>query len=371
MNIVTLYENSDFAMRKALDRYFSQLTGNGGVRVWNLEQVLPGEDAENILRKKLAQADLILLLASQDFWASPSCYAQALSALSICERNPEKKLIPILLRPNSIEDTPFGAFPQLPAPDVCISQYADPEQGYWDTYQGLKKIIDPGHRYKKRPGGAVLRALVPVLAILLLWSLLALLLPVVYPQEGLRIAAEPLPGDADTAIYYPVYRMGNAPQENVVLTFLMEASDLAFTDGAKPIWASLEKEGNKDWANTQTSLMQDDAEQPDTTYYRQCIRADFTPNDAGAYRYVVEFDKPVSAKKLASLRENLFCGHSSCGWSESNCSGVSGFSPFHYFYFSEVRVCFFILAGLFTSLLLSAIIKTRKISSNATGNHQR
>ena len=371
MNIVTLYENSDFAMRKSLDRYLSQLAGNGGVRVWNVEQVLPGEDTETVLREKLAQADLILLLASQDFWASPSCYAQARAALAICERNPAIKLIPVLLRPNSIEDTPFDAFPQLPAPGVCISQYTDPEQGYWDTYQGLKKIVDPGYQYKKRPRVAALRAFVPASAILLLWSLLALLLPVIHPQEGLRIAAEPLPGNADTAIYYHVYRMDNAPQENVVLTFLMEASDLAFTDGAKPFWASLEKEGNKGWANTQTSLMQDDTEQPDTTYYRQCIRADFTQNDAGAYRYVVEFDKPVSAQKLASLREKLFCGHSSCGWSESNCSGASGFSRFHYFYFSEVRVCFFILAGLFTSLLLTAIIKTRKMSSYATGNHQR
>jgi hypothetical protein len=371
MNIVTLYENSDFAMRKALDRYLSQLAGNGGGQVWNLEQVLPGEDTEAVLREKLTQADLILLLVSQDFWASPSCYAQALAALAVCEHNPEKKLIPVLLRPNSIEDTPFAAFPALPATGVCISRYTDPEQGYWDTYQDLKKIINPGHKYQKRPRIAVLKSLIPVWAILLLWSLLALLLPVIHPQEGLRIAAEPLPADADTAIYYHVYRMDNAPQENVVLTFLMETSDLAFTDGAKPIWASLKKEGNMDWEHTQTSLMQDDTEQPDATYYRQCIEANFNPNDAGAYRYVVEFDKPVDAQKLASLREKLFCGHSSCGWSESNCSGVSAFSRLHYFYFSEVRVGLFLLAGLFISLMLTTILKTRKMSSYATGNHQR
>ncbi|GAB4496917.1 MAG: hypothetical protein OHK0019_29500 [Saprospiraceae bacterium] len=64
-------------MHKSLDRYLSQLSKNGAVRVWNDEMVLPGEQPDVILQEHLKNANLVLLLASQDFGASETCYQQA------------------------------------------------------------------------------------------------------------------------------------------------------------------------------------------------------------------------------------------------------------------------------------------------------
>lgn len=124
------------------------------------------------------QADLILLLISQDFIASPECYSQALQALQLSREDTRKKLAVISLRPNGIEDTPFKDLPRLPPGDVCVSQYRDTEQGYWDAYQGIKTMLDPQYRYKNRPKIISWRTTALVSAVLLVWSLFILLLRV-------------------------------------------------------------------------------------------------------------------------------------------------------------------------------------------------
>lgn len=118
MNIVTLYENSDLAMRKSLDRYLSQLARGSNTHIWNEEQVKAGEETEAVMHKQLEKADLVLLLISQDFLASKTCYERALKALEMSEKNPKKEIVNILLRPNSIDDTPFKNLPQLPVQNI-------------------------------------------------------------------------------------------------------------------------------------------------------------------------------------------------------------------------------------------------------------
>ena len=139
MHIVTLFENSDRDLRISLDRYVQQLSRNGEVSIWNTEQVLPGEEKDTVCYQQLEKADLVLLLISQDFLADQSCYDRALQALEMCRKNPAKKVAAVLLRPSSIADTPLKDLTQLPLPEVCITQYKDPEQGFWDAYQGIKK----------------------------------------------------------------------------------------------------------------------------------------------------------------------------------------------------------------------------------------
>ncbi|MEO6038581.1 MAG: TIR domain-containing protein [Saprospiraceae bacterium] len=185
MKIVTIYENRDLPMKKALDRYLVPLSRSGHI-IWSVDLVSPGENVNEILHEQLENADLVLLLTSQNFWDSQDCYDLALRALALSREQPVKRIVPVLLRPNSIEDTPFKELEHLPAENVCITQYSDPEQGYWDTYQGLKKIIYPIYQYKSRPIIAVLQACVLSFYILLSCCLGVLGWPLLFPAGALQ-----------------------------------------------------------------------------------------------------------------------------------------------------------------------------------------
>lgn len=364
MNIVTLYENSDLAMRKSLDRYLSQLSKHGAVRVWNDEMVLPGEQPDMILQEQLKNADLVLLLVSQDFWASETCYQQAQAALEMSQKNPKKKIVPVLLRPNSIEDTAFKELPQLPAQDVCITQYKDPEQGYWDTYQGLKKIINPRHRYKKRPKIAALQAVVGGSAVLLLWCLFVLLLPVIDPQEGLRIMSKPVLAAPDS-LSYRIFKLDNAAQPGVLLYFSIEPSDTAQYGQLLP-QTCLEKLGEKTWWKNQTQwvMPHENWIDDDDHYFSQCIFADFNENDAGEYRYSVKFNKPLNPNLLPDFTGKLRCGYTPCESAEANCENVGTFSFRHHFYLPSARFYASILAFALLTILLTSFFTIKKTSSH-------
>lgn len=364
MNIVTLYEYSDRAMRKSLDRYLSQLSRNGDAHIWNDEQVLPGENTEAALEEQLKNADLVLLLVSQDFWASEACYRQALAALEICKKDPKKKMVAVMLRPNSIEDTAFKDLPQLPAQDVCITHYKDPEQGYWDTYQGVKKLINPRHRYQKRPKIAALQAVVLSSGLLLLWCLFVLLLPVIDPQEGLRIISKPVLAAPDS-LSYRIFKLDNAAQPGVLLYFSMEPSDTAQYGQLLP-QSCLEKLGEANWWKNQTQwvMPHENWVDDDNHFFSQCIFADFNKNDAGEYRYSVTFDKPLSPSLLPDFTGKLRCGYTPCESPEANCENVAAFSFRHHFYLPDARLYASLLAFALLTILLTAFFTIKKTSSH-------
>ncbi len=369
MHIVTLFENSDRDLQKALDRYVQQLSKNDSVSTWNAGQVLPGEEATAVWYGQLEKADMVLLLISQDFLADQSCYDHALQALEMCRQNRAKKIAAVLLRPSSIADTPFKDLVQLPQPDVCITQYKDPEQGFWDTYQGIKKIINPDYHYKKRPKIVALQATILGAAVLLLWCLFVLLLPVIYPQEGIRMVPEPFFKQADSSMYYKIYKLDQAAQDSVVLFFLIEPADTN-KYGQLQYSSAIRKKEDANWVKNQMQTIDPDDGQTNENgdYFSQCVRANFNKNDEGEYHFNVQFSKPLDKSRMADFDKKLQCGHTPCYCSESNCENVGYFSTFHYFYFRETRFYTTIFVFILTTLLLTTIFSIKKASSHAKRN---
>lgn len=369
MHIVTLFENSDRDLRISLDRYVQQLLRNGEVSIWNTEQVLPGEEKDTVCYQQLEKADLVLLLISQDFLADQSCYDRALQALEMCRKNPAKKMASVLLRPSSIADTPLKDLAQLPLPEVCITQYKDPEQGFWDAYQGIKKIINPNYRYKKRPKIAALQATLLGSAVLLLWCLFVLLLPVIYPQDGIRIVPEPFFKEADSSMYYKIYKLDQAAQDSVVLFFSIEPADTN-KYGQLQYLSAIRKKEDANWVRNQMQTIDPDDSQTNENgdYFSQCVRANFNKNDEGEYHFNVQFSKPIEKARMADFEKKLRCGHTPCYCSTSNCENVGYFSAFHYFYFRETRFYTIIFVFILTTLLLTTIFSIKKASSYAKRN---
>jgi TIR domain len=360
VHIVTLCEGEDRPMRKALDRYLMQLSKNSDVSVWNEDDVPPGEQVESIVQEQLKRADVVLLLLSQDFWASDRCYKQAQTALQWSLEQPQKKIVPIMLRPNSIDDTPFKDYARLPTQHPCISQYKDPEQGYWDTWQGIKTLLNPAHRYQKRPKILTLEALLTGTGMFLLACIFILLLPLIYPQKGVRIVPEPFRGGADTTIYYKIYKLDKAPQPNVMLSFSI-APDDTLRHGRLYPYAYISKEGDENWNNGHPVLPHDlQMVIEKEIYYSQCVALDLREGDEGAYRFHLEFNKPLDAAALHSFRKRLACRHDVCSITESNCENVQYFSAFHRLYFLKNRLYTAMLMFILTGILLYLFMNIKK-----------
>lgn len=367
-NIVTLYESGDRTLRAGLDRYLTQLSKKDGVQIWNDEQILPGEDAAAVLQMRLREADLVLMLVSQNFIASSVCYAQAEEVFQMQQTQPQKRIVVVQLRPSSIEDTPFQSCTRLPAPDLYITQYKDPEQGYWDTYQGIKQILDPLHRYKKRPKIAIGRNAFAMGSILLLWGLFALFLPFFYPQKGIRIVPQPFRGAADSCLYYKLYKLDGAVQKNVMLSFSVAPEDTS-TYGQLYPFSQLIKVDNAEWSVTQAHPVTPHPVQmieDRDIYFSQCVVADFNENDEGEYHYSVEFSRPIGHDRLRSLQKRLLCSHAPCSISESNCANVAYFSPFHYLYFRKTRIFAAFSVLVLISLLVLLFFNIKKAAAYAT-----
>ena len=370
MKIVTLFENSDLAMARVIDKYLSQLVRQGGLERWNIEDVKPGEVRKEVIREQIRQADLVIVLVSQDFLADPECYGYALDAFNQHPPAAPKKVVAVLLRPNNLEITPLRDLPQLPAQNRWITGYRDPEQGYWEVYQGLKKVIDPDHHYKKRPKLVTLQGTVIGSSMLLLWSFLVLVLPWLFPETGLKIVQEPFLTQPNS-LYYKIYKLDNTAQPGTVLSFMLPASDTASYGDLQPV-SKLMKSGDDNWVFDHTSTL-DPAPwliNEQGQYFSQCVSADFREGDAGEYHFLVEFSRPVSESLLAGLAGKLTCSHAPCSELSSNCGKVGPFSLIHYCYRQPFQFCTVILVFILITLLLAAAFITKKISAYAQPDHR-
>ena len=93
------YSHVDDNYRNELQKHLMSLQHQGIVESWHDRRIVAGEEWANCIDDELRRADIILLLVSSDFIASPYCYALEMKeALARHERG-EAVVIPVILRP--------------------------------------------------------------------------------------------------------------------------------------------------------------------------------------------------------------------------------------------------------------------------------
>ncbi|HYU74959.1 MAG TPA: TIR domain-containing protein [Ktedonobacteraceae bacterium] len=114
LKLVYCYARKDKALREALDSHLSVLKHNYHVITWFDHEIGPGIDWEKEIDTQLNTAHIILLLVSPDFMASKYCYGVEMRRAIERHERGEAKVIPIILRPISWQDTPLGKLQGLP-----------------------------------------------------------------------------------------------------------------------------------------------------------------------------------------------------------------------------------------------------------------
>ncbi len=144
------YSRRDEHLRAELAKHLSPLRHQGVIEDWHDREIDAGDDWEEVIRLRLSESDLVLLLISPDFLASEYCYGKELAYAMERHVSGETEIVPILLRPIDWESTPFSSLKPLPRNRKPIISWENTDDAFTDVAKQLRRIIK--HHKKEQYG---------------------------------------------------------------------------------------------------------------------------------------------------------------------------------------------------------------------------
>jgi formylglycine-generating enzyme required for sulfatase activity len=177
------YSHKDEDLRLKLQDHLAPLKWSGMIAEWHDRKIEAGKEWEKEIDDHLSSADIILLLVSASFIASPYCWSVEISkALERHERG-EARVIPVILRPCQWQRTSFAKLQFTPRDAKPVTAWPDLDTAFDDVVSKIGAVVDELQRSVSQPADAG-----------------ALLTP---PPEGLSTGTllTPPPAFADFAVF--------------------------------------------------------------------------------------------------------------------------------------------------------------------------
>lgn len=155
------YAPADEHLRKELEKYLSPLKWRGLTTEWYDREIPPGTERAGEIDTHLNTSNIILLLVSSDFIASPYCQDVEVKRAIERHEDGEACVIPIILRPIDWEWAPFGKLQALPTNQQPIqsSFWKNSDEAFFDVAEGIRKAVEKlitqsliGPTVPKQPG---------------------------------------------------------------------------------------------------------------------------------------------------------------------------------------------------------------------------
>src|ERR687885_617470 len=137
------YSHRDEAMRRALEKHLSLLWQQEHIVLWHDRKIEPGQEWVPAIDQHLAEAELILLLISADFFASRYCYHVELEQAFQRHAAGVARIIPILVRPVLWEAAPttVRGLQALPTDARPITEWRNREKAWVDVARGIWRAV--------------------------------------------------------------------------------------------------------------------------------------------------------------------------------------------------------------------------------------
>lgn len=145
LNVFISYAHEDHKYKEELLAHLSDLKRNKEIEVWNDGMIMPGDDWEEEIYHKLNQSDIIIFLVSRDLAKSDFIWKQEVPKAFERENKKECKVIPILVRPYSYEDSELAKKEMLPKKngDIrSVEEWSSRDTAYVSVVTELKKVIE-------------------------------------------------------------------------------------------------------------------------------------------------------------------------------------------------------------------------------------
>jgi tetratricopeptide (TPR) repeat protein len=136
------YAHRDEKLRNALVEHLSTLRRQGYISEWYDRQIMAGTDWAQEIDAHLSSASLILLLISPSFIASDYCYGIEMKLALERHQAGQALVVPIILRPTDLKETPFAALQYLPSGGKAITTWQNRDEAFLDVARGIRTVIE-------------------------------------------------------------------------------------------------------------------------------------------------------------------------------------------------------------------------------------
>ena len=143
ISIFYSYSHEDERLRKKLETHLTPLQLEGLITAWYDRDISAGTEWEREINTHLNTAQIILLLVSASFLASPYCYSIEMKRAMERQEAGEARVIPIILRPVSWKEAPFSHLQALPTNGVPVTdrKWHTQDEAFVSIVQGIRNAI--------------------------------------------------------------------------------------------------------------------------------------------------------------------------------------------------------------------------------------
>ena len=133
------YARVDKKYKEELDKHFAALKRDKRIEVWHDGAIEAGDVADEITKKELANADIVLLLLSPGFMNSK--YIWEIEIPKAIEKG--ATIVPIFLKPCDFNESEFGIhkFQGLPGEMKWIVKFRHRDEAYLKVVEGIKRVL--------------------------------------------------------------------------------------------------------------------------------------------------------------------------------------------------------------------------------------
>lgn len=135
------YSHKDEDLRDQLEVHLTMLKREGLIDAWHDRKILAGEEFDGTIDARLEQADVILLLVSADFLASPYCYDVEMQRAMQRHQDGSARVIPVILRPCDWHSAPFGKLLAAPKDGKPVTKWTDRDEAFVDIVRQIRAAL--------------------------------------------------------------------------------------------------------------------------------------------------------------------------------------------------------------------------------------
>lgn len=139
--VFTAYSHEDEDLREELDRRLADLKCQGKIQAWHRGAIEAGAEWDAAIKQQLETAQIILLLISADFIASDHCYDLLQQSLQRHHAG-TARVIPIILSPTDLKNSPFNHLSLLPTDGVPITRWSNRDEAFLNVVEGIRVAIE-------------------------------------------------------------------------------------------------------------------------------------------------------------------------------------------------------------------------------------
>ena len=141
IKIFISYSHKDESHLNDFQIHLSSLKREKLIENWTDQGIVPGEEWDQSIKKKLEQADLIVFLISADFLASDYIHHVEISEAMKRYSKDEVVIIPIVIRPCEFEALEISKFQALPKGLKPVSKWDDKDEAWLNVVKQLRLVV--------------------------------------------------------------------------------------------------------------------------------------------------------------------------------------------------------------------------------------